>query len=101
MKGTDEENLNPLFHTGEIALNIEPVNQRLMVTVTPSAALAQPGDTVTLDVKTTDARGEPVSAEVGVIVTDQAILSLAPPNSGQWKIISTASSITTSKPMSR
>jgi uncharacterized protein YfaS (alpha-2-macroglobulin family) len=82
MKGTDEENLNPLFRTGQIALNVEPVNQRLNVTVTPSATLAQPGDTVTLDVKTTDARGEPVSAEVGVTVTDQAILSLAPPNSG-------------------
>ena len=82
MKGTDEENLNPLFRIGEIALNVEPVNQLLAVTVTPSATLAQPGDTVTLDVKTTDARGEPISAEVGVTVTDQAILSLAPPNSG-------------------
>jgi uncharacterized protein YfaS (alpha-2-macroglobulin family) len=82
MKGTDEENLNPLFRTGEIALNVEPVNQRLEVTITPSATLAQPGDTVTLDVKTVDSRGEPVSAEVGVTVTDQAILSLAAPNSG-------------------
>ncbi len=52
------------------------------MTVTPSAALAQPGDTVTLDVKTVDARGEPVSAEVGVTVTDEAILSLAAPNTG-------------------
>jgi hypothetical protein len=82
MKGTDEESLNPLFRTGEIALNVEPINQRIEVTITPSATLAQPGDTVTLDVKTVDSRGEPVSAEVGVVVTDEAILSLAAPNSG-------------------
>ncbi|MBN1566115.1 MAG: Ig-like domain-containing protein, partial [Anaerolineae bacterium] len=82
MKGTDEENLNPLYRTGTLALEIEPVNQRVHVTITPSATLAQPGDTVTFDIKTTDARGEPVSTEVGVTLTDAAILSLAAPNSG-------------------
>jgi uncharacterized protein YfaS (alpha-2-macroglobulin family) len=81
VKGTDEENLNPSYRLGSIALNVEPVNQRLDVTVTPSAALVQPGQTVTLAVKTTDSHGEPVSAEVGVTMTDQAILSLMPPNS--------------------
>ncbi len=81
MKGTDEENLNPAFRTGTIALNVEPVNQRLAVEITPSATLAKPGDTVTFAVKTVDAHGEPVSAEVGIGVTDQAILSLMPPNS--------------------
>ncbi len=82
MKGTDEENLNPSYKVGQITLNVTPVNQRIEVTVTPSATRAQPGDTVTLDVKTVDSRGEPVSAEVGITVTDLAILSLMPPNSG-------------------
>ncbi len=82
MKGTDAENLNPAFRTGELALSVEPVNQVIDVTITPSATLAQPGETVTFDVKTTDPHGEPVSAEVGVTVTDLAILSLMPPNSG-------------------
>ncbi len=82
MKGTGEENLNPLYRTGTLALNVEPVSRRLSVTVTPSATLAQPGETVTFDIKTTDARGEPVSAEVGLTLTDAAILSLAAPNTG-------------------
>ncbi|MBN1681783.1 MAG: Ig-like domain-containing protein [Anaerolineae bacterium] len=82
MKGMDEESLNPSFRTGVIGLDVTPVDRRLSVTVTPSATLAQPGDTVTFDVKTVDPRGEPVSAEVGVVLTDQAILSLMPPNSG-------------------
>jgi len=81
MKGTDAENLNPAYRTGTLALDVEPVHQRIDITITPSAALAQPGDTVTLDIKAVDSRGEPVSAEVGVAVTDQAILSLMPPNS--------------------
>ncbi|MEB2286532.1 MAG: Ig-like domain-containing protein [Anaerolineae bacterium] len=81
MKGTDAETLNPSYRMGSIALSVEPVSRRLEVTITPSAMRAQPGDTVTLDIKATDARGEPISAEVGVTVTDLAILSLMPPNS--------------------
>ncbi|NLX10997.1 MAG: hypothetical protein GXY36_15210 [Chloroflexi bacterium] len=81
VKGVDEESANPSYRVGTIQLPVTPVNQRLNVTVTPSEMLAQPGDTLTLDVKTTDARGEPVSAEVGVTLTDLAILSLLPPNS--------------------
>jgi len=81
MKGTDAETLNPSYRMGSIALSVEPVSRRLEVTITPSATRAQPGDTVTLDIKATDARGEPISAEVGVTVTDLAILSLMPPNS--------------------
>ncbi len=81
VKGTDAETLNPSYRTGQLTLNVEPVARRLEVTVTPSSTRAQPGDTVTLDVKTVDARGEPTRAEVGVTVTDQAILALMPPNS--------------------
>ncbi len=82
VKGMDDESPNPQYRLGEIALNVEPVDQQLDVRITPSSKRAQPGDSVTLDIKTVDARGEPVSAEVGVTVTDLAILSLMPPNSG-------------------
>jgi uncharacterized protein YfaS (alpha-2-macroglobulin family) len=87
MKGTDEENLNPAYRLGSLALQVEPVNQRITVTITPSTPLAQPGETVTFDVKTTDSRGEPVSAEVGIHLTDQAILSLMPPNSSALEAV--------------
>jgi len=81
VKGVDAENPHPAHRTGSINLAVEPVHKRLEVTVTPSAALAQPGDTVTLDVQTIGPDGEPVEAEVGIGVTDQAILALMPPNS--------------------
>ncbi len=81
VKGVDDETPNPSYRTGELALTVEPVNRRLEITITPSATRARPGETVTLALKAVDARGEPVSAEVGVVVTDLAILSLMPPNS--------------------
>ncbi len=81
MKGMDEENLNPSYKLGTIALNVTPVNQRLDIVLTPSVTMAQPGETVSFNVETRDSRGEPVSAEVGLTLTDQAILSLMPPNS--------------------
>lgn len=81
VKGVDDESANPSYRSGTVGLEVDPASRRLTVTVTPSATMAQPGDTVTFDVKTTDAHGEPVSAEVGLTLTDQAILALAPPNS--------------------
>ncbi len=81
VKGVDDETPNPSYRTGELTLAVEPVNRRLEITITPSATRARPGETVTLALKAVDARGEPVSAEVGVTVTDLAILSLMPPNS--------------------
>ncbi|MGQ9848669.1 MAG: Ig-like domain-containing protein [Aggregatilineaceae bacterium] len=81
VKGTDAETPNPSYRTGELTLSVEPVNRRLEITITPSATRARPGETVTLAIKAVDARGEPVGAEVGVAVTDLAILSLLPPNS--------------------
>ncbi len=82
VKGIDAENTNPTLRIGSVYLSVEPVQQRLNVTVTPSAEITQPGDTVTFDVSTTDAAGNPVAAEVGIGLTDKAILSLLPPNSG-------------------
>lgn len=81
VKGIDEESLNPDFRTGQIALSVEPVKQRLNVTVTPSADFTQPGDPLTFDIEITDSEGNPVQAEIGLTLTDKAILSLSAPNS--------------------
>ncbi len=82
VKGIDGESLNPDYRTGSIAVNVAPAAHTLTVTVTPTARLAQPRQNVAFDVQAVDANGEPVQAEFGVALTDKAILSLMPPNSG-------------------
>lgn len=81
VKGIDGESLNPDYRLGSISLAVEPVQQRLHITVTPSARLTQPRDTLTFEIDIIDANGNPVEAEIGLALTDKAILALAPPNS--------------------
>ncbi|HVG93453.1 MAG TPA: MG2 domain-containing protein, partial [Planctomycetota bacterium] len=50
----------------------------LKVDVTPSKAVALPGEEVGFDVRTTDAAGKPVAAEVGLTVVDDALFAVAP-----------------------
>ena len=78
IKGIDEESLNPEYRQGTITLTVVPVEQQLTVTVTPSKELTQPRETVAFDILVTDAHGEPVVAEVGLRLTDKAILALLP-----------------------
>lgn len=103
IKGIDEESLNPDFRTGSIGLSVDPAEHRLTVSVTPTPSRVQPGETVTFDILVTDAEGNPVQGEVGLILTDKAILALALPNSGsleqayygyQWNYVDTSVSIT-------
>ncbi|CAG0948068.1 hypothetical protein ANRL1_04897, partial [Anaerolineae bacterium] len=100
--GPNETNRNPGYAYGKIALQIEPTQYRLNVTVTPSATQAQPRAQVAFDIYTTDITGRPVSAEVGVKLTDKAILDLLPPNSRsletvfygpQWIYVSTTQAL--------
>lgn len=81
VKGIDEESLNPDYRSGSIALSVEPVEQRLNVTITPSRDQAQPGESITLDIEITDSNGNPVQSELGLVLTDKAILALTNPNS--------------------
>ncbi len=81
VKGIDDESAHPDYRQGSISLDVEPVDRRLAVTVTPSTTRAQPRDEVTFDVQVTDANGEPAVAEVGLALVDKAILALRPPNS--------------------
>ena len=85
VKGVDENNPYAQFRMGMAQLNVETDRLAIDVEVTPDlpeGTTAGPGDTVTLNISTTNWEGEPVSAEVGVGVTDLAVLSIAPPNSG-------------------
>ena len=53
----------------------QPANG-LQVKITPSAEQYTPGDLARLDIVTTDAKGEPVSAVVGLTVTDESVLEM-------------------------
>ncbi|MFP4322783.1 MAG: alpha-2-macroglobulin family protein, partial [Anaerolineales bacterium] len=79
--GIDEDNSVPELREGTRALNVEPVNRRLDVRITPSSENAQPGDEITFDIEARTPQGEPTQAEVGLRMVDAAILTLAPPNS--------------------
>lgn len=81
MHGIDEANVVPVYRLGTIGLSVQPTNKLIDIEVTPSNINAQPGDTITLDVTATNPDGTPAQAEVGITMVDQAILSLAVPNS--------------------
>ncbi|NDJ87121.1 MAG: hypothetical protein GYB66_14680, partial [Chloroflexi bacterium] len=83
MKGVDPDNPYTQFRMGLVQLNVETERLVMNLEVTPdipAGVTVGPGDEVTLNIKTTDWQGNPVSAEVGVSISDLAVLSLAPPN---------------------
>ncbi|MCC6892805.1 MAG: Ig-like domain-containing protein [Anaerolineae bacterium] len=82
MRGTSAENPNPDSVRGDIRLNVEPINHRLTIEVEPSEMVTKPGEMVDFDVRLTDSDGNPVVGEVGLALTDEAVLALRPANSG-------------------
>jgi uncharacterized protein YfaS (alpha-2-macroglobulin family) len=82
VKGVDENTPVAEFRLGMAQLAVDPGRREIQVTVTPDREQAGPRETVTYTVLTTDYTGEPVSAEVGVGLTDLAVLTIADPNSG-------------------
>lgn len=81
VKGVDENNRVASFRMGLIQLQVDRDQKAIQVDITADHDEAAPGDTVHYTVHTTDFRGEPVRAEVGVSLTDLASLALADPNS--------------------
>jgi uncharacterized protein YfaS (alpha-2-macroglobulin family) len=63
-----------LFDMEEVV--VPPVEQFLTVEVTPDAASILPGGEGTLSVKTLDAHGEPVAAEVALSLVDEAVAAI-------------------------
>ncbi len=81
VKGVDENNPVAGFRMGYLQLGVDTEQRELNIEITSDVDRASPQQTVTYTVRTTDWQGEPVSAEVGIGVTDLAALSLAPSNS--------------------
>lgn len=81
VKGVDENNPVAGFRMGMVQLGVDNEQKEITIAITPSVEQAGPGDLVTYIVQTTDYAGNPISAEVGVALTDLASLSIAEPNS--------------------
>ncbi len=83
VRGVDETNPVAAFRMGLIELPVSNEQKEITLEVEPNVEQAGPGDTVTYTITTTDYAGNPVQAEVGVGLTDLAVLTLADPNSGE------------------
>lgn len=81
VKGVDENNPVAAFRMGLVQLNVSNEQKEITIEITPDVEQAGPGDVVTYTVRTTDYSGAPVSAEVGVGLTDLSVLTIADPNS--------------------
>jgi len=81
VKGVDDLTPRPDFKMGIREIQIDTRHQQLQVSLIPDQTTAEPGDQVGFTVRTRDADGKPVSAEVSLSLSDLATLSLLPPNS--------------------
>ncbi len=79
--GVDENNPVAGFRSGLVQLNVENTRKQITLDISTDVEQAGPGDTVNYTVRATDYAGEPVAAEVGVSLTDLAVLTLADSNS--------------------
>jgi uncharacterized protein YfaS (alpha-2-macroglobulin family) len=69
------------FRQGLVNIKVEPSAFTLNVDLKATPEKAKPGDTLTLDLTVTDAKGQPVQGEFSMAVVDLAALALADPNS--------------------
>ena len=87
VKGVDENNPNASFRMGMVELPVDTSQLVMKLDVksnidVEAGEFAGPGDTVEYTIKATDYQGTPVpNAEIGVGLTDLAVLSIAPSNS--------------------
>lgn len=82
VKGVDESNPVAGFRMGLVQLNVDNSQKVITLEIATDVEQAGPGDTVEYTVTATDYAGNPVQAEVGVSLTDLAVLTIADPNSG-------------------
>ncbi|GAB1422642.1 hypothetical protein MASR2M15_28800 [Anaerolineales bacterium] len=80
IKPVDENNPVADFRMGMVRLDVDKEQRILTIDLEADTDQAKPGDTVTYTVHTSDYQGNPVSAEVGVSLTDLAALSVAEAN---------------------
>ncbi|MEM6282299.1 MAG: Ig-like domain-containing protein, partial [Chloroflexota bacterium] len=82
VKGVDENNPVAGFRYGLTNLIVDAERKEVNIAIEPNVEQAQPRQTISYTVRTTDYKGDPVSAQVGVGLTDLAALSVVEPNSG-------------------
>ncbi|MEL7236211.1 MAG: hypothetical protein AAGK74_17025, partial [Chloroflexota bacterium] len=82
VKGVDENNPVAGFRYGLTNLVVDAERKEVNIAIEPSVEQAQPRQTINYTVRTTDYQGDPVSAQVGLGLTDLAALSVVEPNSG-------------------
>ncbi len=70
--------INPLptFKVGYVSLPINNRTKIIDLTLTPSADIFEPGDSVTYDISAVDAAGNPVEGEFSLALVDKAVLTL-------------------------
>jgi uncharacterized protein YfaS (alpha-2-macroglobulin family) len=81
VKGIDESNSVPAYKLGYATFNVDAAEFALNVDVKTDKTTYGPRDTVTYDIRVTDAQSKPVQAELSLALVDKAILSLADANS--------------------
>lgn len=74
-KEVDERSV-AAFKMGYTTLQVDTSSRKLGIEVTTDRPKYHPGDEVTVKVKTVDANGKPVKAEVSLGVVDESVLSL-------------------------
>jgi uncharacterized protein YfaS (alpha-2-macroglobulin family) len=82
IKGVDETNPVAAFRMGMIQLSVDTSQKVINIDIEPDKERTGPRETVMYTIHTTDYKGDPVQAEVGVGLTDLASLSIVGPNSG-------------------
>lgn len=69
--------MRPAYASGEIKLDVPPVERRLNVKATPRETVAKPGAETVVDVEVRDAAGRPVpGTDTAVVVVDESVLTL-------------------------
>lgn len=65
------------YDTNGTNLVVSPLEKKLLVQITPDRGTYGPSDTVSVNISTTDAKGDPVTADVALWAVDKAIFELS------------------------
>ncbi len=74
----ENKNGKPDYRQGIFNLPIEPVDKALNLDLSINPALIEPGEDVSVTLRITDSRGNPVQGEFSIAVVDKAQLALVP-----------------------
>jgi uncharacterized protein YfaS (alpha-2-macroglobulin family) len=77
VKGPAKDTAIPVWRMGYVSLPVDTSGQSLHVAIQPSVSKAQPGQTVTYTIHTTNSTGQGVAAQLAVGLVDKAVLALA------------------------